>query len=93
MGRPESERPFKAPGYMIWKTRKEQGYSLSDFAEKLEVSKSTITKLENSQHYSQALLEATSEALGCPLSLLFTLDETEERLLKALHKVPTSHTK
>lgn len=67
------------PRHFIRQWRKKRGLTLEQLAGRLEVSTSSISQLETGkQGYSQPMLEAIADALGCQPADLLMRDPSKE---------------
>lgn len=72
-------KPDGKPRHFIREWRKKRGLTLEQLAGRLEVATSSISQLENGkQGYSQPMLEAIADALGCQPADLLMRDPSRE---------------
>ena len=80
---------YKHIGAKIVYFRKLNGISQQDFAKKINLSESALSKIENgryNENISLELLQNIADALGVKLTTLISLDNKEKKFWKKLYK-------
>ena len=80
---------YKHIGAKIVYFRKLNGISQQDFAKKINLSESALSKIENgryNENISLELLQNIADALGVKLTTLISLDNREKKFWKKLYK-------
>ena len=80
---------YKHIGAKIVYFRKLNGISQQDFAKKINLSESALSKIENgryNENISLELLQNIADALGVKLMTLISLDNREKKFWKKLYK-------